>query len=178
MISSYLSLSIIFHPLRPPLLLTLLLSLSQSKYFTPSSIPKMKIRCIASSHENVASLLFLCKKLFYIATQWATYVFVTVLFIRAETQYQYDVQTARRRVRATALRAPLQLSNEKVEFRLPATYFDLKIEDFAGRLKVSLGKEIAINFLVWELNFNSPSINGHFKWRIFSIPSKADDGVR
>ena len=50
----------------------------------------------------------------------------------------YDIPTARRRVCATALRSPLQLSTELVEFKLPSMFFDLKIEDVSGRIMVSL----------------------------------------
>lgn len=49
-----------------------------------------------------------------------------------------DVATPSRRVLATALRPPLQLSHSVLEFHLPAGYFELGIESGAGRAQVSI----------------------------------------
>ena len=48
------------------------------------------------------------------------------------------VATPSRRVMATALRPPLQLSHSVLEFRLPSGYFELGIESGAGRAQVNL----------------------------------------
>ena len=47
-----------------------------------------------------------------------------------------DVATPSRRVVATALRPPLQMSHSVLEFRLPSGYFELGIESGAGRAQV------------------------------------------
>ena len=53
-----------------------------------------------------------------------------------EKPYVFDFPTPSRHVRAVGLRAPLQLSNKLVNFKLPAGYLDMKIQTYAGRKKV------------------------------------------
>ena len=48
-----------------------------------------------------------------------------------------SVATPCRRVVATALRPPLQLSHSHLKYRLPAGYFDLSVQSDAGRIQVS-----------------------------------------
>lgn len=45
--------------------------------------------------------------------------------------------TPSRRVQATALRAPLQITNTEIGFHLPPGYYDMGIENAAGRTEVS-----------------------------------------
>ena len=56
------------------------------------------------------------------------------------------VATPSRRVLATALRPPLQLSHSVLEFHLPSGYFELGIESGAGRAQVSLLQSSANGF--------------------------------
>jgi hypothetical protein len=48
-----------------------------------------------------------------------------------------SIATPCRRVLATALRPPLQLSHSHLKYSLPAGYFDLGIQSDAGRIQVS-----------------------------------------
>ena len=76
-----------------------------------------------------------------------------------------DVATPSRRVLATALRPPLQLSHSILEFRLPSGYFELGIESGAGRAPVyhSVLFRVLCDRVVLYLNdFIS------FEYRIFS----------
>ena len=61
------------------------------------------------------------------------------------------VATPSRRVVATALRPPLQLSHSVLEFRLPSGYFELGIESGAGRAQVNL--EVSFWLLQYALQF-------------------------
>ena len=45
--------------------------------------------------------------------------------------------TPSKRVQATALRAPLQVSNTDIDFLLPSGYYEMGIESVAGRAVVS-----------------------------------------
>ena len=63
------------------------------------------------------------------------------------------VATPSRRVVATALRPPLQLSHSVLEFRLPSGYFELGIESGAGRAQVNLEK-VSFWLLQYPLQFS------------------------
>lgn len=58
------------------------------------------------------------------------------------------IATPSRRVVATALRPPLQLSHSVLEFNLPSGYFELGIESGAGRAQVS---EVCFTVLIQEI---------------------------
>lgn len=60
------------------------------------------------------------------------------------------VATPSRRIVATALRPPLQISHSVLEFHLPSGYFELGIESGAGRAQVSCGLDnIKLEFYYW-----------------------------
>lgn len=63
-----------------------------------------------------------------------------------------DVATPSRRVLATALRPPLQLSHSILEFRLPSGYFELGIESGAGRAQGCLFVNNSDQTLSWTLH--------------------------
>lgn len=46
--------------------------------------------------------------------------------------------TPSRRIQGTALRAPLQITNSEVDFYLPPGYYELGVENSAGRTAVSM----------------------------------------
>ena len=74
------------------------------------------------------------------STLWIFYVKFFSLFQSSATslnnQFDYEQQTPSRRVKATALRSPLQLSAKEIHFSLPSGYFDLNVESYAGRTEV------------------------------------------
>ena len=49
-----------------------------------------------------------------------------------------SIPTPSRRVLATALRPPLQISHSHLKFTLPAGYFDLGVQSDAGRVQVNM----------------------------------------
>ncbi len=56
----------------------------------------------------------------------------------SDTRRSPQYATPSRRVQATALRPPLQVSNTNIEFVLPSGYYDMGIENAAGRAAVSI----------------------------------------
>jgi len=79
-----------------------------------------------------------------------------------DTHQNFDVPTARRRVRATSLRSPLQLSTDVVQFKLPAAYFDLKIENMSGRIKVTIWCFVILQKFILYCVIGNSGLQNHF----------------
>lgn len=85
-----------------------------------------------------------------------------------------DYPTARKRVIAIGLRAPLQLSTDRIDFVLPSGYFDLNIEDYSGRIKVSC-LQLFVPLSSWpfthpvyvSLFLNRTTADRAMQWRVY-----------
>jgi len=65
--------------------------------------------------------------------------------------------TPSRRIQATALRAPLQISSTEITFNLPSGYFDMGIENAAGRVSGVMFVNNSNTTLTWNLNLETAS---------------------
>ncbi|XP_057307230.1 cilia and flagella-associated protein 47-like isoform X2 [Hydractinia symbiolongicarpus] len=72
-----------------------------------------------------------------------------------DSLYAFEFPTPCRRVRATGLRSPLQLSRKSIEFNLPSGYYDLNITDSSGRVQSITLANNSRDKLSWSLDIDS-----------------------